>query len=108
MIAVEKRHANRPGVIWLAIALAAIAALSYVLIGLHVLAVGDLQTDERPATIIYVAAGCYLLGGLLIVLRRRWLWIAGAASNAMVMLFFFSAYLERPAVLFSPGGLGTK
>jgi len=70
--------------------------------------VGDLQTADPPDTIIYVAASCYLLGGLLILLRRRWLWVVGATINALVMLVFFSAYLERPAVLFSPGRVIAK
>jgi hypothetical protein len=108
MIAVDKRTAYRIRILWLAVALAAVVAASYILIGLHLLAVGDLQTADRPATIIYVAAGSYLLGGLLILLRRRWLWIVGAVINALVMLVFVSAYLERPAVLFSPGGLLSK
>jgi hypothetical protein len=41
-------------------------------------------------------------------LRRRRLWIIGAAINALVMLAFFSAYLQRPTVLLSPGGLLSK
>ena len=57
---------------------------------------------------MYVAAGCYLLGGLLILLRWLWLWITGAVINALVILFFLMAYQARPAVLFSPGGLVTK
>jgi hypothetical protein len=108
MSAVEQTSMNRVRVMWLAVALAVTAALAYVLIGFHMLAVGDLQTADRPDIIIYMAAGSYLLGGLLILLRRRWLWIVGAVINALVMLIFFSAYLERPAVLFSPGGLISK
>jgi hypothetical protein len=94
--------------IWLALGLALCAALSYLLIGLHILGVGDLATADAPATIVYVAAGCYLLGGLLILLRWRWLWIVGALINALVMLVFFRFYLGRPAVLFSSGGLISK
>ncbi len=108
MTTIEQRSTIRERVMWLAVALAVIAAVSYILIGFNMLAVGDLQTGERPATIIYVAASCYLVGGLLILLRRRWLWLVGVGINAMVMLFFFSSYLDRPAVLFSPGGLVTK
>ncbi len=93
---------------WLAVALALLAALSYVMIGLGVLAVGDLQTAEAPATIVYVAAGSYLAGGLLILAHRRGLLIAGAVINALVLLVFFQAYQHRPAVLFSPGGLASK
>jgi hypothetical protein len=55
-----------------------------------------------------VAAGCYLLGGLLVLARRRWLWITGAIINALVIVFFVLAYLHRPAVMFSPGGVATK
>lgn len=93
---------------WLAAALALLAGLAYVLIGYHVLGVGDLQTSEAPAAIIYLAAGCYLLGGLLILLRWRWLWIFGAIMNALVIWFFVRLYLGRPAVMFSPGGLASK
>ncbi len=64
--------------------------------------------DEKPAVIIYVAAGCYLLGGLLILLRWRWLLIFGAGINALVILFFFNLYKDRPGVILSPGGLVSK
>lgn len=94
--------------IWLAMALAIVAALSYVLMALDLLGVGDLAPEEAPATIVYVAAGCYVLGGLLILLRRRWLWIVGALINALVIFAFVSFYINRPAVLFSPGGLASK
>ena len=109
MIAVAQRNTKirRVRVTW-AIGLALTAALSYVLVGLNVLAVGDLQTTEAPAAITYVCAGSYLLGGLLILLRWRWLWIVGAVINAMVMLVFFTAYISRPSVMFSPGGVVTK
>jgi hypothetical protein len=74
----------------------------------NVLGVGDLEVDERPAGIIYVAAGCYLLGAWLILMRNRWLLLCGAFINAMVILFFFNLYQDRPAVLFSPGGVVSK
>ena len=108
MSAVARGGFNRVRVLWLDVALAATAALTYVLIGLGVLAVGDLATAEAPAVIVYVAAGGYLLGGLLILARRRWLWIVGAVINALVLLFFAMAYQDRPAVMFSPGGVATK
>jgi hypothetical protein len=95
-------------ILWTAVALAIFTALAYVLMALNVLGVGDLQMDEKPAGIIYVAAGCYLLGGLLILLRNRWLLLFGAFINAMIILFFFNLYQDRPAVMFSPGGLVSK
>jgi hypothetical protein len=95
-------------ILWLAVALAAMAAISYVSIASGVLGVGDLQAEAGPPVILYVAAGSYLLGGLLILLRRRWLWVIGAVMNGLVMFAFVNFYLDRPAVFFSPGGLATK
>jgi len=34
--------------------------------------------------------------------------IFGASINALVILFFFRMYQNRPAVMFSPGGLVSK
>ena len=93
---------------WLAVGLALAAALTYVLMALNVLGVGDLAAAEKPAGIVYAAAGGYVLGGLLILLRRRWLWVIGALINGMVLLAFFNFYAERPSVLLSPGGLTSK
>ena len=90
------------------VALAATTPLANLLIAHGVLAVGDLAASDRPPAIIYVAAGCYLLGGPLILARRRWLWITGAVISALVILFYFSMYQHRPAVLLSPGGLVSK
>lgn len=94
-------------VMWLATALALFAALSYLLIQLSLFGVGDLQTAGAPA-IPLLAAACYLIGGLLILVRRRWLWIVGAVINAFVIGIFMMAYLNRPSVMFSAGGLATK
>ena len=99
---------NNIRILWTAVALAFISALSYVLMAFNILDVGDLQVDEKPAGIIYVAAGCYVLGGLLILLRNRRLLLFGAFINAMVVFFFFSMYQGRPAVMLSPGGLVSK
>ena len=95
-------------IMWTAFVLALVASLSYVLMALNILGVGDLQADEKPAGIIFVAAGCYLLGGLLILILNRWLLLFGAFINAMVILFFYNMYQNRPAVMLSPGGLISK
>ena len=52
-------------ILWIAIGLAIFTAVTYLLMVWNVLGVGDLQMDEKPAGIIYFAAGCYLVGGLL-------------------------------------------
>lgn len=108
MNAIQLTKPNYVRGMWLAVALALMSALAYVLIALDLLGIGDLQMGSDGDVIIYVAAGCYLLGGLLILIRRSWLWIIGALINALVMLFFFKLYQGRPSVMFSPGGIVTK
>lgn len=108
MNTVPSVNTNPTRILWAAVGLALFTALTYVLMALNLLGVGDLQMNEKPAGIIFVAAGCYLLGGLLILLRNRWLLLFGAFINAMVILFFFNLYQDRPAVMFSPGGLVSK
>ena len=108
MNTIQSTHDNTRRAVWMAVGLTIFTALVYVLIALNVLGVGDLRIDEKPAAIIYVAASCYLLGGLLILLRNRWLLLFGAFINAIVILFFFNLYQGRPVVMFSPGGLVSK
>ncbi len=88
--------------------LAIFTTLTYLLIALNILSVGDPQAARDGGAIIYVAAGCYLLGGLLILLRNRWLLLFGASINALVILFFFRMYQARPEIILSPGGLVSK
>jgi hypothetical protein len=109
MNAVQQKQTNTATVwvMWLATALALFAALSYLLIQVGLFGVGDLQTAGAPA-IPLLAAACYLIGGLLILVHRRWLWIVGAVINAFVMVIFLMAYLNRPLVMFSAGGSATK
>lgn len=94
--------------IWLAVGLALFTALTYTLIALGILSVGDPQVARDGGAIVYIAAGCYLLGGLLILLRNRWLLLFGASINMMVIFFFYSMYQTRFEVMFSPGGLISK
>jgi hypothetical protein len=108
MKAIPSTKLDQVRLVWLAVALALVAALAYLLIVWKILGVGDLQMAADGDAIVYVAAGGYLLGGLLILVRRRWLWIIGAVSNALVMLFFFRLYQDYPSVMFSPGGIITK
>ena len=93
-----------PGLLTLAL----LAALVYFLMGAGVLQPGDLQADDAPAGIAYFAGACYVVGGLLILARKRWLWVIGAVINALVIVMFITAYAARPGVLFSVPGLATK
>ncbi len=87
--------------------LAFIAGVFYILLASHVLTV-PLNDEGKYQTIVYAAGGCYLLGGLLVLAKKRWLWIFGLVMNTLVMAFFFVRYINMPAVIVSLPGLGTK
>jgi hypothetical protein len=108
MNTIQRSNRNNVRVMWAAATLAMLTAIAYLLIGFDILGVGDLQTGGKPPAIIYVAAGCYFLGGLLILARKRGLLIFGATINVLVVLFFFKMYQDRPSVMFSPGGIISK
>ena len=78
---------NSTRITWLAVGLAIFTALTYLLIAANLLGVGDPLVTREGGAIVFVAAGCYLLGGLLILLRNRWLLLFGAFINSMVIFF---------------------
>jgi hypothetical protein len=88
--------------------LAFIAAVFYILLASRVITASTLESKDVYRVIMYVAGGCYILGGLLILAKKRWLWIVGLVMNTLVMGFFFTRYINNPAVIFSLPGLGTK
>jgi hypothetical protein len=108
MTTIRRDQTKHFPIIGLAVALALSAALTYILIDLDILTVGNGEVDEARSGIIYVAAAAYFLGGLMIPLRNRSLWIAGAVFNALVILFFLQLYQNRPSVMLSPGAVISK
>ena len=88
--------------------LAFIAAVFYILLASRVITASTLESKDWQHVLIYVAGGCYILGGLLILAKKRWLWIVGLVMNTLVMAFFFVMYSKNPAVILSLPGLGTK
>lgn len=108
MKTIQQTKPTQVCIMWLAVTLAMITALAYLMIAQKILSVGDLKMAEDGNVIVYAAAGGYLLGGLLILLRRRWLWIIGLVINTLVVLFFFNMYQAHPSVMFSAGGVVTK
>ncbi len=90
------------------IALAIITGLVYFLTGAGVLTVPGLDANAAPAAIPYIAGGCYILGGLLILTRKTGLWITGAIINLLVIFIFFMAYNQKPDIMYSIPGLTTK
>jgi hypothetical protein len=89
-------------------AFAFIAAAVYALVGTNVIPLPRLGAEEAPVAIFYMAAGCYLVGGLLVLWRRRWLWAVGLAANTWVIFIFFLAYHHEPHMMVSAAGLATK
>jgi len=90
------------------VVLAGLAASFYFLTGAGILQPGELDVEGAPPAIAYIAGAGYVVGSILILVRKRWLWIIGAVINALVIAMFFSAYASRPDVLLSIPGLGTK
>ena len=89
--------------------LAFIAAIFYLLLGAGVITAGSLMGTPVTRAFIFVAAGCYIVGGLLVLAKKRWLWTVGLVLNTLVMAVFFVMYSgKNPAVIFSLPGLGTK
>ena len=87
---------------------ALVAALAYFLMGAGMLQPGELQPDDAPKGISFIIGTCYVVGGLLILLAKRWVWITGAVLNALVIAIFVMFYVDIPSVLFSIPGLMTK
>jgi len=88
--------------------MAVIAAIFYFLTGAGIITVPSLSTESGPPAIVYIAGGCYVLGGLLIFTGKRWLWITGLVINTLVVGFFYIMYIQKPDIMLSLPGLGTK
>jgi hypothetical protein len=88
--------------------LAFIAAIFYFLIAINIIAVPHVSSVNGPPGWAYLSGVCYALGGILISLKKRWLWIVGLVMNTLVMGVFFTIHLRTPEIIFSLPGLGTK
>ncbi len=88
--------------------LALAAGVFYVLMGVGAMKVPALSAEEAPAAIAYVAGGCYVVGGVLVLVRKRWLRAVGLAANTLVIASFFVMYNQKPDIMFSLPGLTTK
>ena len=88
--------------------LALISALAYVLLIVGVFKVGDMMPDEGVPAYFYIVPAGYAIGGLLILLKKRRLWIIGAIVNIIPIVVFYAAYAGRPDIMLSAAGLITK
>ena len=89
--------------------LALVSALGYILMITGVIEPGDLleEGEETPSALWIIPAG-YILGGILIFLKKRWLWITGAIINGFAIIVFYTSYSGQPDVMWSAPGLITK
>ena len=89
--------------------LAFISALIYVLMARGIMHAGDLSPgDEGLPPYFYIVPGGYVLGGILILVKKRWLWITGAVINGFGVAMFYGAYYAKPGIMLSAPGLITK
>jgi hypothetical protein len=88
--------------------LAVIAAVFYFPTGFNVITVPSAGGEGGPPGWAFIAGGCYLVGGFLLLIRRRWLWILGLIANTLVIIFFFILHYQHPQILTCLPGLGTK
>ena len=88
--------------------LALVAALGYFLMGISVIHPGNLNGEGAPLGFDWIATGGYVVGGALILLKKRNLWITGAVINAIVIVGFYAMYHNQSDVMLSAPGLITK
>ena len=90
------------------LALALISALVYVFLILGIMKAGDMTPEGGVPTYFFIVPASYVIGGLLILLKKRWLWIIGTVLNAIPIVVFYAAYAGRPDVMLSAPGLIAK
>jgi hypothetical protein len=93
---------------YVSVAMAPAAALVYLLMFLEVLHPGHLDSGSQMPAFFLVIPACYALGGLLILLKKRWLLTTGAVINTFTLAVFYTMYASQPDVMLSAPGLLTK
>jgi hypothetical protein len=96
------------GAMVVCLVLALIAAAVYVLLQTDVITIPAGSAEDGPKWFGYIMGGCYVLGGLLILTGKRWLWTIGLVLNTLIIAVFFIMYNQKPDIMFSLPGLGTK
>ena len=95
-------------IILICLVMALISALIYVLMAVGIMLPGDLISDESLPAYFYIIPAGYVIGGFLILLKKRWLWITGATINAFTIIVFYTTYAGRADIMLSAPGLITK
>jgi hypothetical protein len=101
-------------VIWVCLILALAAALGYFLMGAGVIQAGDPQLvdassgSDAPWGFDWITGGFYVVAGLALLLKKRWVIIALAVINIIPIAVFYFMWAGRPDVMWSAPGLITK
>jgi hypothetical protein len=94
-------------VVWGTFAMALAAALGYMLMNAGVIHPGNLQSDiELPMG--YILGFVYLVMGVLLLSRWRWIRIAEIVVIFITIIGFYTMYTDQPDVMWSAPGLITK
>jgi hypothetical protein len=106
--AMEKR------IIWICLIVALAAAIGYFLMGAGVIRAGDpnlvdaASGMDAPWGFDWIAGGFYVIAGLALLLRKRWMFIALAIINIIPLAVFYFMWADRPDIMWSAPGLITK
>ncbi len=98
----------------LALVLALVVALGYFLMGAGIIQAGDpglndgSYGDTAPWGFDWIAGGVYVIAGLALILKKRWIPITLAVINIIPIAVFYFMWADRPDVLWSAPGLITK
>jgi len=92
---------------WGTFVMALLAALAYILMGMGVIHPGNLDDGSRPSFFYLIPAG-YILMGVLVFFKWRWIRFASAALVALTIIVFYTKYAGQPDVMWSAPGLITK
>jgi hypothetical protein len=87
--------------------MAIVAAVAYVLMGMGVLQAGNL-TDEAMPSFFYIIPAAYVMMGLGVFLRWRWIKVVDAVLVFFTIAVFYARYADQPDVMWSAPGLITK
>lgn len=90
------------------LAMALISALIYILMANGVMLPTDLTTDQSLPPYFYIVPAGYVIGGFLILIKKRWLWITGAVINGFGVIMFYTTYADQVGIMLSAAGLITK
>lgn len=89
---------HRRTIRFVAAAIAAFTAMLYLLVGLEVLSVVDVTTEDAPSMLEFglVSGGAFALGAaLLLATDRRILWVLGALFQVGVIIMYVAVSPQR-------------